>query len=367
MPAPKRTASTEGNSSTSPVKRTRQNSREDSDSAKERKPEATPKKEAKVEPKTVEKPTPTKEVPKTSPRKEVQSGGTPVIAPASPVKEPEAAKRRQIEAPTPEADAKKPAAAAARPQVKRAPISAGTIEQKPATGVKVPAKKPVVEPKKEFYALEDKLATDLGADAILANFTTAAEKMNTMLEAARKVKDPVPFSALATVAALRRCMRQMMVNNRQIKEEISASLKSVEQRDLDLQNTRSEIQHVQKEIARCLEFRSIDEEIELDPVELFYANAPEAVSNPEVTKDNEHEQRLARLRWEMQQREELTDTLSELEVRRNVLVSQIGKKEARLKSMRPKIKSVGKTVRHLRDSFGAVASNSEEISRAPSS
>ncbi|KAK6045987.1 hypothetical protein COOONC_16508 [Cooperia oncophora] len=75
-----------------------------------------------------------------------------------------------------------------------------------------------------------------------------------------------------------------------------------------------------------------DEDIDLVPLEEFYAHAPEGVSRPEVTRTNEHEQRLARLTWEIAQRKALVDTLTEQEGRRNVLISSINGKEQRLKN-----------------------------------
>ncbi|KHJ76041.1 hypothetical protein OESDEN_24340, partial [Oesophagostomum dentatum] len=117
----------------------------------------------------------------------------------------------------------------------------------------------------------------------------------------------------------------------------------VEAKYLHLQNSSSEIQHLQKEINRCLQFSAGDEDIDLIPLDEFYATAPEGVSRPEVTKTNEHEQRLARLTWEIAQRRAfvlLVDTLTEQEGRRNVLISSINGKEQRLKSLRSKISAL---------------------------
>lgn len=50
----------------------------------------------------------------------------------------------------------------------------------------------------------------------------------------------------------------------------------------------------------CL--RSSDADVELVPVEEFYKNAPELISNPEKTRDNPHEQHLAQLSYELHER-----------------------------------------------------------------
>ncbi|ETN74815.1 hypothetical protein NECAME_12714 [Necator americanus] len=89
---------------------------------------------------------------------------------------------------------------------------------------------------------------------------------------------------------------------RAVLQKLIDGSKQVEAKYLHLQNSSSEIQHLQKEISRCLQFSAGDEDIDLIPLDEFYACAPENVSRPEVTKNNKHEQRLARLTWEIAQR-----------------------------------------------------------------
>ncbi|KAK6013686.1 hypothetical protein OSTOST_20995, partial [Ostertagia ostertagi] len=106
-----------------------------------------------------------------------------------------------------------------------------------------------------------------------------------------------------------------------------------------------------------------DEDIELVPLDEFYAHAPEGVSRPEVTKTNEHEQRLARLTWEIAQRKALVDTLTEQEGRRNVLISSINGKEQRLKSLRSKISLLITAAKPVQEALGvgnASASSAEQ-------
>lgn len=49
-------------------------------------------------------------------------------------------------------------------------------------------------------------------------------------------------------------------------------------------------------------FRSADENIDLVPLEEFYANAPSSLSCQNFSDNNYHELRLARLTWEMMER-----------------------------------------------------------------
>lgn len=48
--------------------------------------------------------------------------------------------------------------------------------------------------------------------------------------------------------------------------------------------------------------RSKHEEIELVSVNEFYEEAPPEISKPEITTDDPHQQTLARLDWELEQR-----------------------------------------------------------------
>jgi hypothetical protein len=89
-----------------------------------------------------------------------------------------------------------------------------------------------------------------------------------------------------------------------------------------LQNSLNEIHHLQKEIRRCTEFRSADEDIELESEADFYARAPPYITKPvgvcnshtrtlaqDITANNEHERRLARLNWELHERKEYVPIL----------------------------------------------------------
>ncbi|KJH50853.1 hypothetical protein DICVIV_03003 [Dictyocaulus viviparus] len=110
-------------------------------------------------------------------------------------------------------------------------------------------------------------------------------------------------------------------------------------------------------------FSAGDEELELVPLDEFYASAPESISRAEITKINEHEQRLARLTWEIAQRKALVDTLTEQEGRRNVLTSSINGKEQRLKSLRSKIALLISAAKPVQEALGvgnASASSAEQ-------
>ena len=106
------------------------------------------------------------------------------------------------------------------------------------------------------------------------------------------------------IMKLRRHNRLIQYRMKQSKDEAAKERQAVEERYLTLQNSLNEIHHLQKEIKRCTDFRSADEDFELDPVDDFYSRAPAHISMPEITMTNEHQRRLARLNWELYERKE---------------------------------------------------------------
>nr|CAD7261591.1 unnamed protein product [Timema shepardi] len=109
---------------------------------------------------------------------------------------------------------------------------------------------------------------------------------------------------------------------------------------LQLQNLLYEIEHLKKEVTKCLQFKSIDEEIELVTVEEFYKEAPATLSRPEVTQTNPHQLKLARLEWELEQRKQLSALCSKLQTAKEMVGKEIQTKKERLDNLTPRLKSI---------------------------
>jgi len=111
---------------------------------------------------------------------------------------------------------------------------------------------------------------------------------------------------------------------------------------LELQNLLYEISHLQTETNKCLAFRSADEDINLIDLESFYAQAPLEVSQPEVTRqaENEHKLRLARLDWELTERQMMLGKIKELERQIDVRESELKAKQNKLESLNPKLNQI---------------------------
>ncbi|XP_046648108.1 THO complex subunit 5 homolog [Daphnia pulicaria] len=118
---------------------------------------------------------------------------------------------------------------------------------------------------------------------------------------------------------------------------------------LQLENLLYEVFHLKKEVDKCLEFKSKDEDIELVPVEEFYQEAPSSISKMELTKSNQHKLTLARLEWEFEQRKRLSEQCRSLEQNREKASSEISQKQKQLESLLPRLTSILESTRPLQE------------------
>lgn len=149
-----------------------------------------------------------------------------------------------------------------------------------------------------------------------------------------------------------------------IKESRQALQKAREQVDSDhlhLQNMLYEVLHLTKEVKKCLEFKSKGEEMDLVPVEEFYANAPESISKPEITKKNDHELKLARLQWELIQRKELAAQCKELEANKETVAKDIESKKEQLNNLAPALKAVLDSTKPLQENLGVLIDKTRKL------
>ncbi|XP_038619582.1 THO complex subunit 5 homolog isoform X2 [Tachyglossus aculeatus] len=109
---------------------------------------------------------------------------------------------------------------------------------------------------------------------------------------------------------------------------------------LQLQNLLYEVMHLQKEITKCLEFKSKHEEIELVSVDEFYKEAPPDISKSDVTVGDPHQQTLARLDWELEQRKRLAEKYKECLANKEKILKEIEVKKEYLSSLQPRLNSI---------------------------
>ena len=70
------------------------------------------------------------------------------------------------------------------------------------------------------------------------------------------------------------------IRTKQCRETTQASRQRVDAFHLQLQNLLYEVLHLEKEVSKCLQFKSGDEDIDLVTLEEFYRNAPTEISKP---------------------------------------------------------------------------------------
>ncbi|MCI4381933.1 hypothetical protein PGIGA_G00257640 [Pangasianodon gigas] len=109
---------------------------------------------------------------------------------------------------------------------------------------------------------------------------------------------------------------------------------------LQLQNLLYEVMHLQKEIGKCLEFKSQHEEIELVSVDEFFKEAPAEISRPHLTRDDPHQLTLARLDWELEQRKRLAEQYKSSLCTKEKILKGIELKKEYLSSLQPGLQAI---------------------------
>lgn len=152
-------------------------------------------------------------------------------------------------------------------------------------------------------------------------------------------------------AQLKKLSRLDKVRLRAGRDALHKEKLSVDSNKLQLQNLLYEADHLRKEVQRCLQFKSQDEEIDLVDEEKFYEEAPETISRPEQTRTDEHARRLARLEWELHQRKELDTMCKTLQTAKESVAQEIESKTNRLQSLMPYLDHLLKATRPLQDAL----------------
>lgn len=129
------------------------------------------------------------------------------------------------------------------------------------------------------------------------------------------------------------------------REKLNETKRQVDSSHLQLQNLMYEIYHLKKEVSKCLQFVSRNDPIELISVDEFYKEAPAALSRPEVTREDEHQLKLARLEWELQQRQVLAEKYRILEEQKRSVTSDTNEKQICNNNLGPMIKKMLKVTK----------------------
>jgi len=148
---------------------------------------------------------------------------------------------------------------------------------------------------------------------------------------------------------LKKLNRLEKLRIKRCRDRTSAANQSVDAFNLQLQNLLYEVLHLKKEVTKCINYKSADEAMDLVPVNQFYEEAPGTTSRPEVTRDDPHLQRLARLEWELATRKQLDEECQELESRKTRLAEEIREKESKLSQLAPQLGTILEATKPVQD------------------
>ncbi|KAJ2949172.1 hypothetical protein O0L34_g6113 [Tuta absoluta] len=181
-------------------------------------------------------------------------------------------------------------------------------------------------------------------------------------EAKEKINSKRVEASLLLVA-LKKLNRLEKVRTRAGRDALHKEKQRVDSTHLLLQNLLYEADHLNKEVNKCLQFKSKDEEIELVPLEDFYKDAPAEITQPEVTKD-EHQLQLARLDWELRQRRELAGACNELVASKERVAAAIAAARSRLDALAPHLRDVLKATKPLQECLALRLDEKRDEARA---
>ncbi|GAB6030068.1 THO complex subunit 5 [Chamberlinius hualienensis] len=145
---------------------------------------------------------------------------------------------------------------------------------------------------------------------------------------------------LMLVLTLKKFNRLEKIHNKRARDLTNEVKAKVDAHHLKLLNLLYETTHLTKEVNKCLEFKSRDEDIKLIPLEEFYKEAPKDISKAETTKNDNHAQTLARLDYELMQRKKLAETYKESEGAKERVSQEIKCKEEYLDSLAPSLHTI---------------------------
>lgn len=219
----------------------------------------------------------------------------------------------------------------------------------------------VPNPNMDYFQLEEQeaMSRDSQDDEILFRKTCAEIQRNMKrildLKLQRKSMADVDELRVETsllFLALKKINRIDKHRLKLAKDAVNEKKQKVDNFHLQLQNLTYEVMHLQKEVTKCMEFRSRDEEIDLVPVEEFRREAPADVLKRDLTDADPHQLTLARLQWELVQRKQLAKRLKGLESMRSSYEREIERKRECLEGIQPTLQAVLEAAQPLQADLG---------------
>lgn len=203
--------------------------------------------------------------------------------------------------------------------------------------------------------IEDTEVEKRSAAADVASFERGTEEIRKLVAEIQKQKledsdvseSRIRCTLLFTI--LKKLNRLAHMRCKKARERTQESKQKVDSLHLQLQNLLYEVMHLKKEITKCLEFKSKDEEIELVSEAEFFRDAPNEISKPDVTKGDSHKLMLARLDWELEQRKKLAVQKEQFLKKKETLLKEIHTKKEFLDSLQPRLENILKATQPVQE------------------
>ncbi|CAG7723978.1 unnamed protein product [Allacma fusca] len=225
---------------------------------------------------------------------------------------------------------------------------------------------PIVLDKKDVYESvikhESEAAVAANIDLSAQEFLETSEEFQEVLQDIYNLKlsdnfdeeelEELKTEGLLLLNKLRHLNRISKLRLKLVKDDALNHRQDVDRNHLLLQNLLYEATHLKKQVEAVQEYKGQDEEIDLIPVDKFYQVAPLKISNPEVTKVNDHYLRVARLEHEFILRQELTNSCADLEKTKDAVAFNIESSRKKLDSIRPLLHAVLESTKPVQEFFG---------------
>jgi len=235
------------------------------------------------------------------------------------------------------------------------------------------------EPQKavDVMALEEmqslKRSPECDSELYASNCALLRDILDQILQAKLSIKKGVDASVKSKVQSeinelrvrfglafinLKKLNRLDKLRTKRIRENTSGVMQRVDQFHLQLQNLRYEVMHLEKEVTKCLQFRSADQDINMISEEEFLQKAPEEIKqkvdggDPDGEEKNdsrEHRLRLARLEFERMQRRQMHETVQKLNGEKRAYHQTIGDKKSGLAGLKPQLAAILDQTRSVQD------------------
>lgn len=154
---------------------------------------------------------------------------------------------------------------------------------------------------------------------------------------------------------LRKLNRLNKLRLKHSREELQKVKGQVDSQHLQLQNLLYEVLHLQKEVTKCLQFKSQDEEIDLVPLNEFLRDAPESLTEAAKKSRKEHDAhqlQKARLEWELTQRRELSEMCKQMHSQKETVTKDIEKQQQHLDNLAPMLRNILQATKPIEESLG---------------